>query len=527
MNDAVAFKGKRATRRVTETRKEAREWTAVCEEPGAVWRCEVASRLAVVVDGEDYFRALRTALASAERQIMFIGWDFDFLLEMFPDESDENGMAPDGRPNALGPYLEALCDDKPDLDIYLLKWNGAALIAPGSLIPSIALAYFGKDQVHFSLDSHHPTGACHHQKIVVIDDELAFCGGIDATLGRWDTTGHLANDPRRRTSGGRQRKPWHDVACAVTGDAAKALGDLARARWYRATGEILDTPGTGHVPEWPGHLDTLLTDVSVGIARTEPPFDGSDLINEIERVTLAAIRQARRVIYIESQYLAAESVLSVIEERLAVPDGPEVVILNPREGEHFIEHSAMHAARGRWLLDVRERFPERLRCLYPVNGGDQAIYVHAKVLLVDDHFVKIGSSNINDRSLGFDTECDLCFEAKNDVQREIIAGLMLRLLSEHLGSEPSTVGSCMRSHASVIAAIDELNRPYGRRLADVPVDSETLLDSILTRYRIFDPRFEVGKPTRSGQGMRPRHITTLITVAAVAGFFWQKSRRKT
>ena len=505
---------------------EAAGWSRLFDKPGMIWRSEVATRLAVVVDGEDYFAALRTAFGSAERQIMLIGWDFDFLLEMLPGQSDENGLAPDGRPNALGPYLEALCDEKPDLDIYLLKWNGAVLVAPGSVIPSIALAHFGKDQVHFSLDSHHPTGACHHQKIVVIDDELAFCGGIDATVGRWDTSEHLADDPRRRTASGRQQIPWHDVACAVTGDAARALGDLARARWHRATGDMLDAPGTGHAPEWPGHLDTLLTDIPVGIARTEPPFDGSELVNEIEEVTLAAIRQARSIIYIESQYLTAQTVLSAIEARLDEPDGPEVIVVNPLQAEHFIEHSAMHALRSRWLDEARERFPRRLRCVFPVNAAEQPIYVHSKVLLVDDHFVKIGSSNINDRSMGFDTECDLCFEATDAARRSVIAGLMFRLLGEHLGRDPSLVERAFRVHGSVIEAMDDLNRISGRRVVDVPVEAETMLDIMLARYRVFDPRFQVGEPTRTGQGIRPRHLVAAVAVGAFATFLWRRSRRR-
>lgn len=498
--------------------------TSLIDQPGAAWKCEIASRLAVVIDGEDYFKALRIALASAVRQVLFIGWDFDFLLEMLPGESDANGLAPDGRPNALGPYLEALCEEKPDLDIYLLKWNGAVVIAPGSVLPSIAMSYFGKDQVHFALDSHHPTGACHHQKIVVIDDALAFCGGIDATVGRWDTSRHHADDPRRRTSSGTQLKPWHDVACAVTGDAARALGELSRSRWHRATGDILEEAGNGHVPDWPGLLDTLLTDVPVAISRTEPPFDESPLINEIETVTLAAIRKARRTVYLESQYLAAESILTAIEVRLAEPDGPEVVVLNPREGEHFIEHSAMHSIRGRWLVELRRRFPRKFRCYFPVNDGDEPIYVHAKVLIVDDEFVKIGSSNINDRSLGFDTECDVCFEASDDDERNVVCGLVARLLGEHVGADPRTIGERLRSHDSMISIIESLNPRRGRRLEHIPVDPESVLDSILARYRLLDPRFRAGETTRTGKGLRPRHFLGLAIIAAFAGFFWQRSR---
>lgn len=101
-------------------------------EPGRnCWRVEQAERFSVIVDGADYFRTLREVLTQAERLIMLVGWDFDFEIEMLPGESDAHGNAPDGLPNQIGPFLDALVDRRQGLDIYLLKWSGGALIAPG------------------------------------------------------------------------------------------------------------------------------------------------------------------------------------------------------------------------------------------------------------------------------------------------------------------------------------------------------------------------------------------------------------
>lgn len=99
------------------------------------WRVETASRFSLIVDGAAYFRALRESLIQAERLAIMVGWDFDFEIEMLPGESDAEGLAPDGLPNRVGPFFDALVDRRPGLDIYLLKWSGGALIAPGACCP--------------------------------------------------------------------------------------------------------------------------------------------------------------------------------------------------------------------------------------------------------------------------------------------------------------------------------------------------------------------------------------------------------
>lgn len=161
------------------------------------WREARADAFSVIVDGADYFRALRESLIKAKRLVFMVGWDFDFEIEMLPGQSDDLGNAPDGFPNAVGPFLDALVERCPTLDIYLLKWSGGTLFQPRQVVQLAKLKILSPNQIHFALDGHHPIGACHHQKVVVIDDALAFCGGIDVTDGRWDTPEHLSGDPRR------------------------------------------------------------------------------------------------------------------------------------------------------------------------------------------------------------------------------------------------------------------------------------------------------------------------------------------
>ncbi|MEX3317130.1 phospholipase D-like domain-containing protein [Sulfitobacter sp. PS-8MA] len=483
------------------------------------WRVVRAEKLSLIVDAADYFRVLRRVFLNARRELLLIGWDFDFELEMLPGESDENGLAPDGFPNQLGAFVEAVVERTPELHVYLLKWNGAVLAAPGRLVPSLALSLFGGDRIHFALDGHHPFGACHHQKIVVADDSMAFCGGIDATEARWDTPEHLPNDPRRLRRDGSLSGPWHDATSALAGPAAKALAELSRRRWLRATGDEIKPPHGVPQSEWPEGLPVSAENVDVAIARTEPPFSGEPLINEIEHLYLSAIRSARDYIYIESQYFAAESICDAIEERLLEHDGPEIVIINPHHAENWLEDDAMHVLRERLVKRLRHAdHQNRFRIYYPVTEAGEPIYVHAKIMVIDDKLLRLGSSNLNDRSMGFDTECDVAIEHP----AEVIAGFRTGLMAEHLGMPVQTVEEVMAATGSMIRTIEVLNPKRGRGLRKILRRRETMFGGFLANTRLLDPRYRPGEGATTGRGIRPRHLALIAGGAAVAWLAWRK-----
>ncbi|MFD2741332.1 phospholipase D-like domain-containing protein [Sulfitobacter aestuarii] len=483
------------------------------------WRVARAEKFSLIVDAADYFRVLRKVFIAARRELLLIGWDFDFELDMLPGESDEDGLAPDGFPNKLGAFIEAVVEQASELDVYLLKWNGAVLAAPGRLAPSLALSLFGGDQIHFALDGHHPFGACHHQKIVVADDSLAFCGGIDATEDRWDTAEHLPEDLRRIRKDGTLSGPWHDATSAMTGPAAAALGELSRRRWHRATGETLERPKNATLSGWPGSLEVEARNVDVAIARTEPPFDGEPLINEIEQLYLDGIRAAKDIIYIESQYFAAGTICEALEDRLRERGGPEVVVINPKDAESQLEDDAMHVLRERMITRLREADSEdRFRIYYPVNAAGEPIYVHAKIMTVDSDLLRIGSSNLNDRSMGFDTECDVAIEEPD----ALIVGFRTRLLAEHLGVSPEVFAEVQESEGALIPAIELLNKPEGRGLRPVARGTETLIGGMLADTRLLDPRYHPGDEVSAGQGLRPRHLAFILGGAFFCWMAWRK-----
>lgn len=471
-----------------------KDQTVALLQPGKTcWLLARASRAALIVDAADYFGHLRTALARAEQTVYLIGWDFDLRLEMVPGQSDGDGNAPDGWPNRLGEFIEALVERRPEVRIHILKWDGAMVAELATQAWETLSLKLASERVHFALDSHHPVGACHHQKIVVIDDRLAFCGGIDVTTGRWDTRDHAPGDERRTDPDGSLHQPWHDVTTALEGPAAGALGDLARERWQSATGENLPVPEGGSTSSWPDGLEPDIRDVEVGIARSAPRYRGAPLVNEIEELFLAAIRAARSTIYIESQYLASGSLCEAMESCLAKPDGPEIVIVNPQSTQSFLEDEAMNSVRSRMIERLRDADERggggRFSIVHPVNADGKPIYVHAKVFVVDDWFLKLGSSNIDNRSMGFDTECDIAIEATSKVERATIRNFTLSLLAEHLDRTPDAVRAAWQEQASLLGTVEALRVPEGRSLCPIeplPLDP---LEKALAESRIFDPQY--------------------------------------
>jgi phospholipase D1/2 len=104
----------------------------------------------------------------------------------------------------------------------------------------------------------------------------------------------------------------------------------------------------------------------------------------------------------------------------------------------------------------------------PVTENGCDIYVHAKVMVIDDVLLRVGSSNLNNRSMGLDTECDLAIEARNDGEadrRKTISEIKNRLASEHLGVAPEVLADAITaSQGRLTGAIDSLRRDKGRSL---------------------------------------------------------------
>ncbi|WEX10720.1 phospholipase D-like domain-containing protein [Chelativorans sp. AA-79] len=452
-------------------------------EPGATcWRLAHAERVAMLVDAAEYLPAMAAALRAARRSVLLLGWDFDARIPLAPEGEGE------ARPERLCDLLETVTSTHPDVTVNILVWDMTWLFAVQRRDrPQHAPRWLPKQRVRYRLDGNHPLGASHHQKVLVVDDMIAFCGSADFTRNRWDTRDHLATDRRRRTVDGSTYGPRHEVMMAVDGDAAAALGELVRERWFRATGERIAVPPP-RSRVWPSELKPDFTDVEVGIARSEPSWRGRREVREVEALYLRAIAAAERWIYLENQYFTSPVIGRALARRLKEPGGPEIIVVCPANSGGRFDRLAMDHARNHLIRQLRsaDRFG-RFKAFAAIAGSSTPISIHSKVMIVDDRLVRVGSANLNNRSFAFDTECDLAMQAKAQDTRTAVRKLLLRLLSEHAGCSVEQLGAVLSKTGSMLAAIDALTNPAVRHLRPLADGKPSILDRVMGKLHLLDP----------------------------------------
>ena len=444
------------------------------------WRVETAGRFAVLMENDEYFRALASSLAKAQRSIVILGWQFDPRTRLDPNSR------PDDRTAEIGHQLRVLVKNKPELDVRLLIWNSPILIAASQgFFPHRAQKWFRKRMVEFRLDQPGPIGACHHQKVVIIDDAVAFCGGGDVSTDRWDSEEHLHGDPRRFQPSGRIAPPRHEMMCVLDGPAAMALGDLARERWFRATWERT-LPDEAPGDPWPDGVEPDLIDTPVGIARTEPSRAGAPAVVENEVLHLAAIRGAKRLIYFENQYFTSPVIAEALAARLEEEDGPEIVLVSTGASPSWFDKLTMDTARSEILyrLEAADRH-NRFFAFSPTTTHGDRIIVHAKMTIVDDRLIRIGSTNLNNRSLGFDTECDVAAEPATDEGREAIRALRHRTIGHFIGVNAEAFAQAEAIYGSTGQAILQFGE--GRMLA-LGADAPSAGERFVAEWQLGDPK---------------------------------------
>ena len=419
-----------------------------------------AQRAALLIDGEAYFRAFAQAALQAKSSIVLLGWDFHSQTRLHLNLA--------GVPDLLGDFLNFLLGRNRRLKIFILAWDYPVVFGRGRERP------MGSDggwqphsRIRFQYDSNCPFGAAFHQKIVVIDGALAFCGGIDFTTGRWDTPAHRPHDPKRANVGEMEPYgPVHDTMLVVDSGAAQALLDIARQRWLGATGRKLPVTPAERGP-WPESVIPTFSDVEVGVARTAPAHQPSRAVavTEVENLYLDMIAAARRYIYIENQYFTARSLGDALAARLTEVDGPEIIVVTRLSSNGWLEAPTMSALRTVLLQKLRTAdVHSRFRAWFPTVHGE-CCDVHSKLMLVDDQWLRVGSANFASRSMGLDTECDLVIAAGDSADaRAGMVSARNALLAEHLGVAPGDLEKALEAAGSVGAAVMYLSQESGRTL---------------------------------------------------------------
>ncbi|PTB20118.1 hypothetical protein C9I57_13500 [Trinickia symbiotica] len=492
-----------------------------------------ADRFSLLVDAQHYFAVLRDALTRAQRTVFIVGWDINSRVKLVPEGAN------DGFPELLGEFLQALSAARRRLRIYVLAWDFAMIYAfEREWMPVYQTGWRSQRGVVFRLDGVHPRGASHHQKFVVIDDRLAFVGGIDLTRSRWDTSEHVPDDPRRRDPNGTTYGPFHDIQTMFDGDAARAIGELARERWRRACGKRIairaERAREDSADPWPRSAPVNLRDVSLGISLTEPPYRSHGPRQQVRALIADMIAASRHHIYIENQYFTAAVVREALRARLGDPRGPDVAVVAPRMQSGWLVEATMGVLRARLhgvLNEADEYDHYRLYCPHIEGLGDRCLNVHSKGMIVDDTLITVGSANLNNRSMVLDTECNIVIDANGDPRIcSVIAAWRNRLLAEHLGVPASAVSQALDRTGRLNAAIGSLMRGEGRTLQHFAPATNSDLDKVIPVNAWLDPEEPLKPdalvrefiPREQGKSLTARLLLlgALVLVIAIFAALW-------
>lgn len=395
----------------------------------------------LLIDGSDYYRAFWTAAEKAEHYILLSGWQFDSDVQLV------RGADRVPAETTLLSFLNRLCENKPELRIYILAWNFSIIyFIDREWLQRWYFRWNANERIQFCFDSYHPFGASHHQKFAVIDGRLAFLGGLDICSGRWDERDHRAVNPLRVNSDGSAYPPFHDVQTYHLGAPAERLAKFFQEQWSLVCGSTLALPPPAGCPA-PRFCNRRRIDVAqVALSRTQvkPLETGNKTVREIRRLFRDAVEAAEALVYIENQYFSAQALFEALLRRMRERGRPrlEIVLMLAKEANAFVEQASIGVAQAKIvsrLKQVADETGHRLGVFYPVsrteNGEDAPTYIHSKLLLVDDEFLSVGSANMNNRSMGLDTELNVSWQAHRgdeDARRSIRAA-RLDLLAEHTG----------------------------------------------------------------------------------------------
>jgi len=417
------------------------------------WRRHEQASSALLIDAQDYYRAFYEVASRATRSVLILGWQFDSDVQLLRGHEVPAGA--DLKSFELLPMLDRLCRERPELEVKMLAWDHSLFFAlEREVLQKIVFDLATVDRFQFRTDGTVPFGGSHHQKVAIIDGQIAFMGSADICQDRWDTSAHVARDPRRVSRRDEAYKPYHEVQAVFTGSPVRSLLELFAERWAHATGAVLDLDSLSVPYESEDAAEALLARVPVTLrmprscmafARTVPTAPDREHVHEIRDLYVRAIHAAERLIYIETQYLTSHCVRDALVARLADADKPklEVVLLLPHKPEKFKEEFTIAQPQAAVVDAIVEaaRAGGHALGVYNVQAPDDAggapifVYIHAKLMIIDDRFFTMGSANLANRSMTVDSEINAVWAAPEGDQElhAAIRRVRTRLLLEHLG----------------------------------------------------------------------------------------------
>jgi len=502
------------------------------------WRTVEAEDSGVLIDAADYYRAFFESAARASRLILVSGWQFDSGVALLRGDA-----VPGSAEVRLLPFLNGLCELKPELEVLILAWDfHLVFAAEREWMQRVYFGWMTNVRFRFLFDDCPVAGGSHHQKFAVFDGTHAFVGGMDVCEGRWDDRRHLADNPLRTTRG-EPHKPYHDVQAWVAGrTASAALVDLFAERWRNAGG-IWPEPALPYDDAPPRRPRGLLPfgPAPIAISRTDPRPDGAS-VREIESLLVDAIAAAERLVYLETQYFSSRRVRDALAARMRDRGRAtlEIVILVNERAEALKEEIAVglrQAENVAFLRDVARRTGHALGVYEARCDGEserfRRTYIHSKVALVDDRFLTVGSANLTNRSMGTDSELQVSWEALGDGRgarrtARAVRRVRVSLLAEHGGLTGLADVRALVPPSGLVGRLERIARRPGARLVPNEGPSaaqEAALQVIDPEELPFDPENappdagddEPSDEPRPGGGGLAEVVASLWELVAASG----------
>lgn len=399
----------------------------------------------VYVDGAEYYTAFHGAAQKARDYIAISGWQFDSEVLLLRGEAAREAS---GEVRLLK-FLDSLCKKNPNLRIYILAWDFSLIFMhEREWMQEIVFNWSTSDRLFFRFDNKHAIGASQHQKFIIIDGAIAFLGGMDLCAGRWDDRCHKAVNPDRINPDGTTYAPYHEIQAYFTGELIEKLSKVFTERWKLCAGNELVLPPARSGHYLPHGIGTPIRAGSAALSRTQGQtfVKVREPVKEIRALYVDAIRSARHLVYIENQYFSSYAVYRALIDRMEDHGAPKlnVVIILPKKPSALVEEISVGLLQARILSILRQTakknghsFGVYYSASFDHNGEEVPVYIHSKLLIIDNSFATIGSANTTNRSMGLDTEINISWEAAPLDLRltRSIRKLRLGLLFEHIGPD--------------------------------------------------------------------------------------------
>lgn len=459
----------------------------------------------LVWEAGPYYERVVQSLENAHSYAIFVGWQIDSRLMLTTGRRDFAN-------ESFKQFLVRLCTEKPDFHVYFLMWDYAMLYVFERELMQEWVWDGVHERIHFVFDNRHPYGGAHHEKLVLIDGETAFVGGVDICDDRWDTPQHHFYDSRRSLKHDQEEHyPYHDMSVVIEGEGAADLVEYVEARWSALSSVPFPARPRMARSEGTGEHKILMSRTKASVDMRRPL-----IVRETEFLMRDLVRATRHELVIEQQYYWSEfmnmQLIALMQARQG--QGLRIFLVVPAGYNGSLAFRVMGVVQTGLLNQLVKVAQETgtnlvLGCPFARSSdgtADRPIYIHSKLMIVDDRYIAVGSANFNNRGFRLDTEMTLTLLGESASERANIRA-QARHVVAHWGADAfyrfysdamSTIGTHFESHIFL--------KNYNDSWRDYLTSIEGRVARVLPVSRFFDPkvpmayflktRIALGNPSR-------------------------------